>query len=186
MGPVRESVSLYFIALLPRPEQQEVLTDIKLHIKSKYGASHALKSPPHITIIPPFRMNGTEEKTLTSMLSKFAGNQMAFSVILRNYNAFKPRVIYVAIEENNNLLRLHSDLKTYLIEECIIVDDAPKRAFRAHLTLATRDLEKEMFYKAWDEFREKTIELEFEAESISLLKHNGKNWDVLSSFSFNK
>ena len=42
--------SLFFIALLPPPEVQEIATKIKLEFAEIYNSRAALKSPPHVTL----------------------------------------------------------------------------------------------------------------------------------------
>ncbi|MFN6233029.1 MAG: 2'-5' RNA ligase family protein, partial [Microcystis sp.] len=49
--------SLFFIALLPPPEVQEIATKIKVEFAEIYNSRAALKSPPHVTLQPPFRWN---------------------------------------------------------------------------------------------------------------------------------
>jgi len=41
-----------------------------------------------------------------------------------------------------------------------------------------------MFKKAWGEFKNFPFEAQFEAKSIFLLKHNGKNWDINRELKF--
>jgi 2'-5' RNA ligase len=53
----RPQGSLFFIALLPPLEVQEIATKIKLEFAEIYNSRAALKSPPHVTLQPPFRWN---------------------------------------------------------------------------------------------------------------------------------
>jgi len=45
---------LFFVALLPPEDLQREISAFKKHIANTWGACHALKSPPHITLQPPF------------------------------------------------------------------------------------------------------------------------------------
>ncbi|NEQ19818.1 MAG: hypothetical protein F6K28_10405 [Microcoleus sp. SIO2G3] len=49
-----QSQKLYFIALLPPEEIQDYANQIKQYFADHYGSRHAQKSPPHITLQPPF------------------------------------------------------------------------------------------------------------------------------------
>jgi 2'-5' RNA ligase len=46
---------LYFIAIIPPQPYKEKIAGIKQSFAEIYHVSHALKSPPHITLIPPFK-----------------------------------------------------------------------------------------------------------------------------------
>jgi 2'-5' RNA ligase len=48
--------------------------------------------------------------------------------------------------------------------------------FHPHLTLAFRDLKKNIYPEAWEEFSQKTFTADFVVEKFMLLKHNGRVW----------
>jgi len=52
------------------------------------------------------------------------------------------------------------------------------------MTLATRDLKRQIFDEAWADFSSRVIEFEFKASNLVLLKHNGKFWDIFQEFPF--
>jgi len=52
------------------------------------------------------------------------------------------------------------------------------------ITLATRDLNLELFTKIWPQFKNKNFKSKFLVNSIFLLKHNGKYWDIFKEFNF--
>ncbi|MFQ5448773.1 MAG: 2'-5' RNA ligase family protein, partial [Saprospiraceae bacterium] len=85
---------LFFIALLPDEEIRREYTPYKNDCARKFGTSHALKSPPHITLVPPFRWREEQLEALKDTLDLFALGQEPFEVQLRHFNCFKPRVIY--------------------------------------------------------------------------------------------
>ena len=51
---MKPSANLYFIALLPPVEVAEEVTEIKQFFARNYNSRAALKSPPHVTLQPPF------------------------------------------------------------------------------------------------------------------------------------
>ena len=179
MGP-----GLYFVALLPEHAQQALITDLKLHIKARYGASHALKLPPHITIVAPFRMPEAHETILENILKTFAHEKPPFKVRMKDFGAFRPRVIYISIEENKFLNALHFDLLERLSTVALIQKGDPQKAFHPHITLANRDLSKAQFDAAWPVFKTKKTQMEFDANALTLFKHNSQSWDIFNVFSF--
>jgi len=178
------STSLYFIGILPDESQREEITAMKREFQERYKSSHALKSPPHITLAPPFQVPAEKERQIMSILSASARDWSHFKVTMDNFGAFKPRVVFVHIVHSDHLEKLYFKLNDQLITLGLITGDKMRKSYHPHITLATRDLDRKMFYKAWEEFQNRSFQREFEAKGITLLKHNGKFWDVLETFPF--
>ena len=180
---VRES--LYFIAVIPDQYFQNKVIEIKEYMKEKYGSGHALKSPAHITIHMPFKWRDDRVEKLYQTLIKMAAGRKRFTVELKDFDSFKPRVIFIHVNENEDLYRLYSETVKTTKEKLGLFNSSYKqKGFHAHMTVAFRDLKLSSFREAWEEFKEKKIEHSFEVKSIFLLKHNGKNWDVHKEFRF--
>lgn len=177
--------NLYFIAILPHQELQNEVTDLKKYMAANYSSKAALSSPPHITLYPPFRENVEIEKKIINSLSDFGPKQNQFKLTLNGFGCFKPRTIFITPEENISLNKLQSNLLSHLKTTINLSDPQnEKSSYHPHMTIATRDLEKSLFFKAWDEFRTKEFYRRFEANSLALLKHNGKYWEILEIFDF--
>ena len=56
--------ALYYIALLPPENIRQEVTALKEHAAEAFHSSKALNSPPHITLIPPFRIEISREAEL--------------------------------------------------------------------------------------------------------------------------
>lgn len=175
---------LYLIALIPPSEIRERVHALKLEMKERFNAKHALKAPVHITLQMPFRMDDEGESTTIKHLERFASGQKPFSIVLNGFDAFEPRVIFVKIENQRPIKELHQRLKRVLIENLDFPQNRVINELHPHLTIATRDLTESNFYTAWSEFKNRPFEGSFRADSISLLKHNGKNWDIYKTFPF--
>ena len=61
----------FFIALIPPKEVQEEATKIKEHFRDVYNSKAALKSPPHVTLQPPFEWDIEELPKLIQELNDF-------------------------------------------------------------------------------------------------------------------
>jgi 2'-5' RNA ligase len=61
-----------------------------------------------------------------------------------------------------------------------------KRPFKPHLTIAFRDLKKSQFPKAWEFYKHRPFKSACEIDGISLLKHDGKQWQSEREFKFLK
>lgn len=180
-----ESKRLFFIALLPPQALQQEIALIKEHFAEVYESRAALKSPPHITLHPPFKWQMTDLPSLAQSLETFAANQNPIPIGLAGFGAFVPRVIYIKPLKTPELIAVYEALKARLEEGFGLVEPKAKtRAFSPHVTVAFRDLKKSHFRKAWEKFKTETFEAEFTAESLVLLLHNGKRWEICQEFPF--
>lgn len=181
---VLKKSNLYFIALIPDENIREEVRLLKEEISERYGAKHALKSPAHITLQRPFRRMEVQEEKLIRTLKEFAAVQKDFKIRLSGFDRFEPRVIFIKISEHKRLKKIHFDLKEVLLKELDFQEKEISKNMHPHMTLATRDLEPDYFYKAWAEFKDRGFEADFWVKSIFLLKHNGKYWDIFKEFPF--
>lgn len=175
---------MYFIALVLPAEINDEILKWKLFMKDHFKCLVALRSPAHITLVPPFWMNDNLENKLEDAISQFLQHQVPFEINLKNFAAFKPRVIYADVISTPRLQTLHDQLHDYLITADLFPIKKEDRSFHAHVTIATRDLHKKTFYEAWEIFKRKNYEVSCEIKEISLLRHNQKNWDVVFTSQF--
>lgn len=173
----------FFIALLPPQEIQDEVIEVKQYFTEHYASRHAHKSPPHITLQPPFEWPSGEILQLERGLEEFAQKWRRVPIVLDNFAAFPPRVIYINVLKSPELLTLQQQLMTYLEGTLGIVDPVSKtRPFVPHMTVAFRDLTRQNFAIAWSEFQDKSLHFEFVSNRLTLLIHTGDRWTVASEF----
>ncbi|MEH2086517.1 2'-5' RNA ligase family protein [Nostoc sp.] len=178
-------MSRFFVALLPPQDIQDYANEIKQYFADRYTSSGALKSPPHITLQPPFEWADDNLPLLEASLKEFASEQQQVAITLKGFNAFAPRVIYINVVRSQELLTLQADLMAYTESNLQIVDKVSKsRPFAPHLTVAFRDLTKQNFKAAWPEFENRQLHFEFTADKLTLLLHDGKRWNIKREFAF--
>jgi len=177
-------MNMYFIALVAPEEINTVILKWKNWFRDNHGCTVALKSPAHITLIPPFRMSEELEAELKNRISSFSDSCEKFELTLRNFSAFKPRVVFVDVVKNEKLDALYQSVCTRISTENEFPVKRDDRPFHPHITLATRDLYKGAFYSSWKIFAEKKYNALWKVDSISLLRHNKKNWDVIFTSRF--
>ncbi|BAZ30858.1 hypothetical protein NIES4074_33250 [Cylindrospermum sp. NIES-4074] len=178
-------MSRFFVALLPPQYIQDYTNQIKQYFAEQYASCGAQKSPPHITLQPPFEWADGNLSVLEAALKEFASEQQPVPVTLSGFDAFAPRVIYINVVKSQALLTLQANLMVHLASHLGIVDQVSQsRPFAPHMTVAFRDLTKQNFRVAWPEFQQRQLNFEFTAENLTLLLHDGKRWQVKSEFSF--
>lgn len=177
-------MNLYFIALVPEIQLREKIKELKEEMADKFGARHALKSPAHITLQPPFKRKEEEEQYLMEILKKFAEDQSSFQLELTGFGSFPKRTIFIKVANHdavvNLYIRLHNEIKGKIIGR----GEGDPAHFHPHVTIATRDLNTKVYKQAIAHFERQSIEEQWQVKSIVLLKHNGKNWDIYQEFPF--
>ena len=178
-------MSRFFIAILPPPETQEYANGIKKYFADKFASYRAQKSPPHITLQPPFEWPDVSVSSLETSLETFASQQQLLPITLDGFAAFPPRVIYINVVKSQALLALQADLIKYTETNLGIINQVEKtRPFIPHLTVAFRDLTEQNFRNAWPEFVQRQFYYEYTAGHLTLLLHDGERWNVKSEFPF--
>ena len=176
-------MQMYFIALvLPEQLDKKILT-YKSWMADKHNCKVGLKSPAHITIVPPLWMEEEKEAQLMNDIKEISASTYVFTLSTDNFSAFKPRTIFVAVKENTHLHDLKKKSDTYFGSSSYKMK-IESRPFHPHITIATRDLHKKDFAEAWPYFENKLFTEKFEVKGLSLLKHNGNNWDVVYTAAF--
>ncbi|MCP2730632.1 2'-5' RNA ligase family protein [Limnofasciculus baicalensis] len=177
--------NLFFIALLPPQEVQDYANEIKQHFAENHHSEAAFKSPPHITLQPPFEWQVDDMQVIEQSLRDFAKNQIPVPIILKGFGAFSPKVIYINVIKTPELMTVQQYLMTYLEESLrIVYPHAKNRTFSPHITVAYRDLTRENFRAAWPEFEHREVEFKFTVSQLTLLVHNEQRWNVMTEFPF--
>ena len=177
-------MTMYFVALVLPPLLNEKVLYWKNFMYQRYECKVGLKSPAHITIVPPFWMEEENEKMLLTDVDELSGILSPFIVHTKNFSAFKPRTIFIDVEKTKALESLKETADNFFKQHRPYKIKLDSRPFHPHITIATRDLFKKTFYEAWPIFEKEKFEEEWLAESLSVLRHNKKNWDVVHTSQF--
>ncbi len=177
-------MNLYFIALVAPEGISRKVLEWKHWMLDNFGCRVALKSPAHITLIPPFRMASEQETHLRMYLDQFADRQKGFDIHLKDFSWFEPRVIFVQVMDNEALCELQHRLQTCLVRTKEIPIHKVDHRFTPHVTIANRDLQKHDFYTAKKKFSEIQYSADWPVDRLSLLRHNGLTWDIVHNAIF--
>jgi len=177
-------MQLYFIALVLPQKLNEKILSYKNFMLEKFDCKVGLKSPAHITIVPPFWMDDAMEAQLLSDVENLSKRFSPFTIATNNFSAFKPRTIFVAVQANEKLDEVKELSDAFFSQRSGYKIKVDKRPFHPHITIATRDMHKKTFHEAWPLFENKLFGEEWMATGISVLRHNKKNWDVIQTSQF--
>ncbi len=181
--------NLYFIALIPKRELREMINAFKNDFANRFNSKKALKVYPHITLKAPFKCSAKHHAELLNWFSDLRISQESFSMPLKNFGAFH--------DKNNPVVYVHPTItkELQLMQKEIIAsfsglfpaDIHPVDVqFKPHVTIAYRDLTPEMFAKAWEEYKIKSFNAQFEVDAFYLLQHDTKKWNIISTYSLSQ
>ncbi|MCP9199785.1 2'-5' RNA ligase family protein [Gramella sp. GC03-9] len=177
---------LYFICLMPPSGIKSEIEKIKKEIQAEFGISHALKLPAHITVKIPFRFNENKEASLLKKLQNFSAELKPISINLKDFGRFDKKVIFINVLDHEPIIQLHTNLQGFIGELTQLKKHELASKIHPHVTIATRDLKRTDFPQVWANFKDRYFAASFIAKHLFLLKHNGKTWDILRKFDFNK
>lgn len=173
-----DSHCMYYVAIVCPVELNKKILSFKLWMQEKFDCKVALKSPAHITLIPPFWLDAGKEEILLQALHSFETSMNAIIIELNNFAHFSNKVLFIDIKPNDDLARVRQDAEEHFFNTLGSIIKKETRPFAPHITIANRDLKPGDFIKAREHFSGKKIEDIFSVNKISLLKLNEGKWQV--------
>lgn len=176
--------NLYFIAIIPFKELRQKVTELKRDIATRFHSMKALKVVPHITLKAPFKLQILNHEALLKWFDGVKLPTQPFMVSLYGFGAFKNAhspVIFVNPVANIPLILLQREIVNSFKVIAPALTHLVDKNFKPHMTIAYRDLTPANFEKAWEEYRNKKFEGQFEINAVHLLQHNGSQWNIIAS-----
>jgi 2'-5' RNA ligase len=177
-------MQMYFTAVLLPPELNSEIVKLKKWAQEGWGCKVGLKSPAHITLLPPFWMDQSLEPAFINELNALYHPLSPFPIATNNFSAFKPRTIFIDVVVDEPLRSLKQQTDLYFKQRPQYGAKIDTRPFHPHITIATRDLHKSAFAEAWPQVENKVFIETFPAVGTSVLRHNGQRWDVIHTSLF--
>ena len=174
------SHNMYFVAIVCPPETDKNVLQFKNWMNEQFGCVVALKSPAHITLIPPFWLDEDKEKKLQETLQNFTSVVNELEIQLDGFSKFGKRVLFIRVLENPDLNKIKNETEYHFANSFGDVIEKDDRAFHPHITIANRDLKPGDLEKAWEKFEKKVFKESFRSKTISLLKLIAGKWKVIA------
>ncbi len=173
----------YFIGIVPPSPVYDQALELKNYFKDTFKSKASLNSPPHITLHMPFEWKVAKESELIDSIQQLSSRLTPVEINLKDFDCFSPRVIFIKVAYSDALKVIQQRVHQFCKKELGIFNaDYKDRPFHPHITIAFRDLKKPAFFQSWQEFKHKTFDAQFLANSMCLLKHDGKKWEVMRRF----
>jgi len=172
--------NMYFVAIVCPPETDKDVLQFKNWMNEQFGCVVALKSPAHITLVPPFWLDEDKEKKLQETLENFTSVVNELEIQLDGFSKFGKRVLFIRVLGNPDLDKIKSEAEYHFVNSFGDVIEKEERPFHPHITIANRDLKPGDLEKAWQHFEKKGFKENFRSKTISLLKLTAGKWKVIA------
>lgn len=171
--------ALYLIAILPPSEQAGVIDALRRECSEKYQVFRALRPPVHMTLYKPVWLSSEQEDLLIREMRLAGAQQHGFIQEAADFSKFSNRVLYLRAVPNPELIALQRRIARVFSDSGFDPDGGNNDAYHPHFTLAYRDVTPEKFQEMWKEYQDRRFRITFPADHFSILKHDGKKWQVL-------
>ncbi len=99
---------------------QTEFTHLKHIARDRFHSQRALRSPAHITLIPPLRVSEPDCQLLERKIASIAHHTEAFELEIDGVNGFPPRVIYADVIQHQELTALYQQMNSAFQENQLI------------------------------------------------------------------
>lgn len=167
----------YGIALFPSKHLQDLVNSYR----KRYDPHYAL-IPPHVTLLPAFNMEPGEVNDFISDVERVASTIGPIHLEVTKVKSFQPvnNVIYLKVEEDDNLIKLQNQLSSLVQREN---DNYP---FVPHITLA-QELSDEEHSDIIEVLKMKEFQFQETIDRFQLLYQlENQSWTVYETFHLRK
>lgn len=174
---------LKLVAIVPPEPLYSFVKEEQNFIAQKWNARQALRTPPHITLIPPISLDEDESVELERISQETASNHPSFRLKVTRYDSFSPKVIYLKPSFPHALSVLYTDLmKTILANIPHAMQKYPYESFVPHITLAYRDLDPLRFKEVWKYYKNKKVNFTVDIDRICILDNTPDGWVITNTY----
>lgn len=176
-------MSLYLTAVLPPQDLAAEIDEIRKEISEKHQVFAALKPPVHITLYRPVDLHPDREDHLIQLLRPVCFRHKPFVQQLQNFDSFNNKTLFIQAEKSSELSALRADISGIFSKNKIDRKEGKEQErFHPHITIAYRDVQRDVFRNLWEEFRNRKFKRNYLTDHFTLLKHDGKRWNTLQDF----
>jgi len=179
-------VPKYFFAVLPTTTILNEIIAFQREIEANFGSVHAQKTPPHITIIPPFDCGEEKLWDFTEKTSLFLADKsiIDLKIYLDNFQCFDGRTLFIDVAKNEPFEKLCKELKLLFNQQKITKQRVEKHFFIPHITIANKDIKKRDFRIASEDFKKRNYQRSFDLKTLAVLELVEEKWVVKTTITF--
>lgn len=180
-------MGLYLTAILPPPELSEQIDEIRMELSQQFNIYAALKPPVHITLYRTVTMEASREELLIGFLKSVSFKHSPYTQELLNFGSFNIQTVFINAIKTKLLSALQKDIAAVFNKNKIDPKEViGNTTFHPHVTVGYRDIPPEVFPDLWNEIKNRKFKRSFAVNQFSLLKHDGKKWQIFEEFVLQK
>ena len=170
--------SLYMLALMPPEPVARCIRQVREAFAIRFHSQAALRNPVHVTLCAPFRREEIQVSRLIPALTESCRAIDPFCLKLDGYDCFKRnRVIFIRVMDSLPLGFLYDKVRQVL--DIRQEKRTEKSAFHPHITIGYRDLGREVFARAWNEYQNRAFKATFPVSEVCIWQHSGAGWETI-------
>ena len=173
----------HFIGVLVPDDITLTLEDCRRYMREAYGCKSGHKTPIHVTLIPPFRLQ--DEYSTKDLSNAIEGNVLAkglgFTAKVNNFDAFGDRTIFAKVEHDTKWTALRDAVYSAIIKAVPGCTKKDQRPFTPHLTVSNRDIPAGVTKDALEVMNEMDLVEEFPVDNITIFERKGGCWEAAVS-----
>jgi 2'-5' RNA ligase len=173
------------IGVLFNQKTNNKLRQFELMLAEKSNNWSGLGQPPHITVKVPFEVKDIDAvETVANFMTELAQNTKSFNITLRGFNNFGDKVLYAAIENTTELLKLSEALLEQLTQPGNAREyERGRTVFHSTLAMNLSESEYRICRKA---LQDTSLEIDTEVVGLGLFLglDELQHWAVISEAPF--
>lgn len=175
------NLQLYSIALVPPKTIRDEILGFQLLAEKKFDSKITLRSPVHITLVPPFKASDDELKLIVKKVALcLKNNHRPIQTVITGFYHFSNRVIMLEVSKSKALEVLFTDIMLTCSQ--ITLNNSYTK-FVPHVTIANRDLSPEIFDKAYEYFSHIPYSRNFISDELAIFHFSQGKWSAIKRFS---
>ena len=185
MAQNRFQKQTHFVGILPPEGLSEAIENCRAWMAANFGCKSGHATPVHITIVPPFALEGefmtrrlvrTVQSAAEELISV---GSFPFTARVGGFGAFGDRTIFAKVEQGDGWNRLREKI-THAIQKEFPKIRRDTRAYQPHMTVANRDIPPGAAASALSYFSELDVSASFATDNIAVFTRNGAGgWNAL-------
>lgn len=170
----------HFIGVLVPDEIAAKLEECRRYMNEKYGCKSGFKTPIHVTLVPPFRLDERfSTKDLADAILRDVASkpeEFKFAARIENFDAFGDRTVFAKVLQDEKWTKLRDAVLAAVLKAAPGCAKKDKRIFQPHLTVANRDIPAGASKDALEVFNELNLVAEFEVDNITVFERREGKW----------
>ncbi|SFC51414.1 2'-5' RNA ligase family protein [Clostridium uliginosum] len=172
----------YVVVCVVKEEAGDFNNNLRRELIENLNARSS-KLPAHFTIKAPFEYNG-EVTELNNVLEDFSKNENVAPFVIKGYDHFDDRVVYMKINMSKEAKTLHDRLIDRMsIVPYIEFEEKDGKDKTFHVTLASKRI-KLLYHKVWEYVHQYPCEFQCSFDNVTIYNWNEGTWKLYREFKF--